>query len=147
MNRYGERNYAAKIRKVQKGDIKKHSNRSECGKTCETSSGDSLLESREVKEVIIETYGTVVQLTQDVIYAGEEDEGIRKEDFIETHKEGRQGISFSDQRGCKAEETDHGKTKGKEMKKQTLKEKKHEAKETKSYEKKEDKKESKPKKK
>ena len=147
MNQYEERNYAAKNRKVEKGDLPKHSNGSQSRETSKASCCDSLLESRKVQEIIMQTYGTVVQLTEDVIYTGEENEGIRKEDLIETHQEGRQGISFSDQRGCKAEETDHGKTKGEEMKKQTLKEKKHEAKETKAYEKKEDKKESKGKKK
>lgn len=134
MNQYEERNYAAKNRKVEKGDLPKHSNGSQSRETSKASCCDSLLESREVQEIIMQTYG-------------DNHERSREENLIETHQEGRQGISISDQGRCKTEETDHGKTKGKEMKKQTLKERKHEAKETKAYEKKEDKKESKAKKK
>ncbi len=54
MNQYQERNYAPKVRKVEKGDIRKHSNGSEIGKTSETSCSNSIQQSREKQEEIIQ---------------------------------------------------------------------------------------------
>jgi len=70
------------------------------------------------------------------------DEGSREEEVVETHCEGRQGISESDKGRREAKEVPPNQTKGQKMKKPASKEKKHEAKESKAYEKKEDKKES-----
>lgn len=153
--KYGERNYAPRERKLEKNDLKKHSDRSSCWQTSEASSSDCLQCSKESeKEVTNQSsgnsgkvdyslmeYGRHVILTEEVVYPGEEDESLREENVIKAHQEGRQGISFSDQRRCEVEETNHLKIKGEKMKKQSLKEKKHEARETKAYEKKEDKKE------
>ena len=55
MKQYGERNYAPKIRKLEKNDIKKHSNRSESRETSKTSCCDSLLKGRKEPEKVIES--------------------------------------------------------------------------------------------
>lgn len=149
MKKYGDRNYAPKNRKVEKGDIGEYCNRSSSWKASKTSSCNSLLSCQEEqKEVAIECYGKFVQLTTDeIVYTGAESEIIREEDVSQTHQEGRSGIQESDQGRYETKEENTCKTKGKKMKKQTMKERKHESKETKAYEKKEDKKESKSKKK
>lgn len=130
MRQYNERNYAFKERKLEKRDLVKYINRSECRQTAEASCGDSDEQSRKIKEEI-----------------EVKNEEVRKEDVGQTYQQGRQGISKSNQGRCKIEESHPCKTKGKEMKKEKAKHIKHEAKESKAYEKKEDKKESKVKKK
>lgn len=58
MNKYEERNYAPRQRKIEKSDLQKHSDRSESRQTCETSSSHSLFCSRqEQKEEIIQLLG------------------------------------------------------------------------------------------
>lgn len=122
--------YASQKRIKSKGYLRKHSHGSPCRKACKAGSGDSLQQSREVKE------------EERIIY-----EIIREEEFIEAHCEGQQGVQVTAERRCKAEEENHeikvGEEKMKEKK--SLKHKKHEAKESKAFEKKEDKKEKKAK--
>ena len=50
MSRYQERNYAPKDRKVEKGNLPKHSNGSESRKTSEASCCDSLLCCKKISE-------------------------------------------------------------------------------------------------
>ena len=138
------RNYAFKNRKIKESYLRKHCDGGSGRKAREASCCDSLQQSwKEQKEVTIQSYVKVVLLTKDIIYTGDDNESLRKEDVGQTHQEGRQGIQESDQRRCETEETNTCKTQGEKVKKQAAKEKKHEARETKAYEKKEDKKESK----
>ncbi len=159
----GMNRYAIKNRLQQKGYFFKYSDGSSGRKAREASRRDSLQQSRqeqkeevnpglsldlrEIVEKEIYWYGKTVLLTEDVIYTGEDNESVRKEDPLETYQEGRQGVSCSDQERHETEETNTCKTKGKKMKKQSMKERNHEARETKAFEKKEDKRENKSKKK
>jgi len=165
MQQYQERNYAPKARKVEKGDLKQYSNRSEVGQKCQTSCCDSIQQSWRseeeeiipitplelplcLKEIVQQEVEWYISLSG-ISLTGEQGESLREEDVSKTHQERRQGVQEPDQGRCQAQEADHSQTKGEEMKKQTMKEKKHEAKETKAYERKEEKKEksSKPEKK
>ncbi len=59
---YQERNYAPKSRKVEKGDLAKHSDRSSSWKTPETSSCNSIQQSGKVEEEVVELSGKTGQL-------------------------------------------------------------------------------------
>lgn len=65
MNKYQERNYAPKERKLEKSDLGKYRDRSETWETSEASCGDCLLESWEEQEekvtmeLIMESYGNI----------------------------------------------------------------------------------------
>ncbi len=69
MNQYQERNYAPKVRKIQKNDIRKYSNGSTVRKTRETIRSHCVQQSRESqeKEVEIQTYASDVLLTEEIV--------------------------------------------------------------------------------
>lgn len=73
------RHYAPSQRLIEKGYFKKHSDRSTCRKTAETSCSNSVLESRKIQEekvdhnVQLDYYGLVVLFTEEIVFTGEED--------------------------------------------------------------------------
>ncbi len=50
INKYEEKNYAPKVRKLEKSDIKQHTHRNKIGISAEASSSYSLKQSREIEE-------------------------------------------------------------------------------------------------
>lgn len=68
----GWEKYASEKRYVQKGYFRKHSDGGSGRKARETSRRDSVQQSRKEIEKTIEWFGKVVELTEDVIYTGEE---------------------------------------------------------------------------
>jgi hypothetical protein len=170
MNKYEERNYAPKQRKVEKGDLAKYSDRSTSWETCEAGCCDCLLSRRKEQKEEVDTsldfYGKVILLDENTVIEFDEksdayedalanikpilqdaiDESSREEDVSKTHQERRQRVQKSNQ-GRRETEKRNLKNKEEIMKKPISKEKKHEAKESKAYEKIEDKKEKKGKKK
>ena len=130
MKQYQERNYAPKVRKVEKGDLGKYRHGNPLRTPSEASCSNSLQQGGESKKE--EVKGTQYEI-------------IREKDVYQTHQERRQGIQESNQGRCEVEKTNTCKTQEEKMKKQSTKEKKHEAKESKAYEKKEDMKEKKSK--
>lgn len=140
LSKYGERNYAPKVRKIEKSDLAEYSNRSQCWQTSEASCSNSIQQSRQEQEETLE------EILDKTYHKGENNEKFREEDVDQTYQQGQQRIQDAAERG-RAIEENNIKTKEEKMKKQTVKEKKHEAKETKAYEKVEDKKEKKEKKK
>lgn len=140
-------NYAIKTGKVESSYKREYCNRKKVRKAPEASDCNSTKQNRKGKEEIetsIQLYGKCVLLTEDVIYIGDQNEIVRKENPVETHQQGQQGVQVPAERRPGAEEEDLSKAKRKKVmkkEKDTAKHKKHEASETKAYEKKEDKKE------
>jgi hypothetical protein len=91
MKKYQEKNYASKVRKIEKSDLGKYCDRSSIRKTSEASSSDFIQQSRKIEEEVIELsgnsgqlerstqpYGKYMLLTEEpIIYIGEEDEEAR----------------------------------------------------------------------
>lgn len=106
MKQYQERNYAPKIRKIEKSDLSKHSHGSAFRQTNEASSGDSLQQSGQEQEEIeviikpavpeafkktlekdIEWFAKVVLLKEPIIFAGDQNEEEMKEySCVEGHQ-------------------------------------------------------------
>lgn len=150
-------NYALKDGKVQSSYIREYSNRKKIRKAGEAGNCDSNVKSGKKQEEVEQfKIGLAPMITNDEWVFRlrstenqhkDNNESIRKENTSETYKEGRQGISLSDQGRCEAEERyneiQNGEEEMKKEKESPKAHKKHEAKESKAYEKKEDKKESK----
>lgn len=141
------RNYALKDGKVKESYIREYSNRSPKREAREASRCNSLLQSGEGKEEVEAKIAQTPLITNDewVFRTRSTHENIREENPLETHQEGRQGVSCPDKGRCKTQESNHEIKTGEEKVKEkvTAKERKHEAKEGKAYEKKEDKREAK----
>ncbi len=63
ISKYQERNYAPKIRKLEKSDIKKHQNRDESRKETEPSNCNSNVQSGKEQEEKIETTKEILEKT------------------------------------------------------------------------------------
>ena len=80
--------YATEKRYKQKGYLRKYSNGGEIGEARETSCRDSLLCSKEKKEIDYpnELYGKTVLLREEVVYIGKADDQGKEETFNKRRK-------------------------------------------------------------
>lgn len=111
LSQYGERNYAPKVRKIEKCDLKQYQNRDACRQATETSCSNSDEQSRKIKEEKVAN------------------EKSRTEENLEPHQEGRQGIQDADQGRCEIGQTnqkegqvDEKRKKTREKRKQSVRE-------------------------
>lgn len=92
MDQYQERNYAPKIRKIEKSDFRKHCDGGSGRKACEASRRDCILQGKK-------NYKKEIELS----IQGQHEEKREREDH-QTSQERRQRIQRADQRGSEAQE-------------------------------------------